>query len=107
VEKTGLTELQITEAEEEYRNSLVEKAKDISYPDWIYRRKRARPLLILHLLRIDSEPGEPAHSEPVVAWSISFPKPEKEEKRVEYLVNTPWLREYYKDELEDEEMGGD
>jgi len=44
---------------------------------------------------------------PVVAYGISFPKTAKEEKRVEYVVNTLWLRENYPEDFEDDELRGD
>jgi hypothetical protein len=42
-----------------------------------------------------------------VAWSISFPETEMGERRVEYVVNTTWLQENYRDDVDEEEMGGD
>jgi len=108
VEKTGLSEEEIDAAEQGYRR---EKgfAEDISvnYPDRIYRTARKRPLLILHLLDVISENGSRIIPQPVVAWGISFPKPEREEKRVEYLVNTTWVRENYAEDINEDEMGGD
>ncbi len=81
--------------------------KVVNYPDNIYRRVRERPLLIVHLLKIMSESGGKEHDEPVAAWSISFPATKLEEKRVEYVVNTTWLRENFREDLEEEEMDGE
>lgn len=110
VEKTGLTKDQITSAEQEYRNlernSEVD-GKVLNYPDLIYRTKREYPLLIVHLLKIDHEKNGRAIDKPVVAWSISFPGTKLKEKRVEYVVNTTWMRENFRDDNEEEEMGGD
>ena len=101
VEKTGLAQEEIETAEQRYRAmEVLDAAKSINYPDRIYRAERKRPLLIIHLLEIKPE------IKPVVAWSISFPKTSFEEKRVEYVVNTTWLRENFPDENE-EEMSGD
>ena len=47
-----------------------------------------------------------ADSEPVVAWSISFPKTSREEEKVEYVVNTTWEHEHYPED-DDEEDAGD
>lgn len=114
VERTGLSELQIQEAEHRFRQIKKHEgttyADDdaINYPDWAYRAVRSRPLLIIHLLKIDLPPNVPGeHLEPVVAWSISFPSTGMEEKRVEYVVNTTWLRENFSDDLEEDEMAGD
>ncbi len=68
---------------------------------------RKRPLLVIHLLKVDGDHCKGAITQPVVAYSISFPKTEREEKRVEYVVNTTWLRENFRDDLEEEELGGD
>jgi hypothetical protein len=44
---------------------------------------------------------------PVVAYSISFPAPTGDEEKIEYVVNTTWLRENYRGDLDDDEMAGD
>ena len=101
IEKTGLTQEEIETAEQRYRaTEVLDANKPINYPDRIYRAERKRPLLVIHLLDISPETG------PVVAWSISFPKTAFEEKRVEYVVNTTWLRENFPDD-DEEEMSGD
>jgi hypothetical protein len=114
VERTGLTALDIEHVEAEYRASHPRPTTDTrtwNYPDHIYRERRPRPLLIIHLLRVDDpQTKAPLHREPVVAWSISFPATQHPEQRVEYVVNTTWLREQYRDELDDvdeADMGGD
>lgn len=117
VERAGLTQEQVIQARQTYRELLsgngrtVGDDNSINYPDRIYRAVRTRPLLIIHLLKIDSHEdsigGRSQHDEPVVAWSISFPSTATDEKRVEYVVNTTWLREIYRDEIDEEEMSGD
>jgi len=103
VEKTGLSEVEIEAAQQTFRDTLSEekKAQPINYPDRIYRGIRKRPLLIVHLLQLQG------YSDPVVAWSISFPRSEMEEERVEYVVNTTWMRENYPEELDGEEAEAD
>jgi hypothetical protein len=64
-------------------------------------------LLIVHLLAIGEAEADLSKERPVVAWSISFPRTSLEEDRVEYVVNTTWLRENYRDEVDEDEMGGD
>lgn len=103
VEKTGLTPSQIESVEKAY---LEVEGKE-NYPDRIYRKVRERPLLIVHLLAIGDEHEDLSDQKPVVAWSISFPRTEMEEKLVEYVVNTTWWKENYRDELDDDEMEGD
>jgi hypothetical protein len=100
VEKAGLTEKEIEQAEAAYRSALPEAARErpINFPDRIYRSVRKRPLLIVHLLQISGM------DKPVFAWSISFPSTQLEEVRVEYVVNTTWMRENYPVELDDDEM---
>jgi len=108
VEKTGVDPDAAKAAEAEYRNDNKIGENDVrNYPDRIYRHKRVRPLLVLHLLAIGKAGEDLSSQEPVVAWSISFPKTELEEDRVEYVVNTTWLRENYRDDLDEDEMAGD
>lgn len=110
MEKAGLSEAQIAEVENEYCSASGYKesaAKKPNFPDRIYRTVRKQPLLIVHMLKIDPETGGKQHLEPVVAWSISFPRTSMEENRVEYVVNTAWLRENFRDDIDEDEMGGD
>ena len=112
IESTGLSPAQTATAKEAYRSSLERDGRliedrPLNFPDWAYRGQRTRPLLVVHILDIKMEAGESASSQPVVAWSISFPSTDREERRVEYVVNTRWLREHYGGDLEEEEMLGD
>lgn len=111
VEKAGLTEGEIATAEQRYRETEGKNAEDgkaINYPDRIYRVERKRPLLIVHLLKIDAEKdAKQQYPEPIVAWSISFPRTAMEERRVEFVVNTTWLRENFRDETDEDDMEGD
>ena len=108
VEKTGVVGEKIKEAERAYEEQNPGKR---NYPDRIYRAVRSRPLLIVHLLRIDlpdDKGPDPRHVKAVVAWSISFPRTDREEARVEYVVTTTWVRENYGAEAEDDEdLGSD
>ena len=112
IEKTGLSpKLRCLAArnfrEELKRNGKFIEGSPIHYPDRIYRELRTKPLLMIHL--IDVEPRAPSASldQPVLAWGISFPATNKAEKRVEYVVNTTWLRENYREDVEEDEMQGD
>ena len=109
VEKTGLSPEEIEQAKEAYRKkkNLQENVSVPNYPDNIFRKVRKRPLLVVHLLAIGSKDEDLSGQKPVVAWSISFPKTVHEEKKVEYVVNTTWLRERYLEEIDEEEAGGD
>lgn len=109
VERTGLTTEQIEEAQREYRLSqgMTDADRRLNYPDFIYRKKRERPLLIVHLLAIGDDKEDLSATQPVAAYSISLPETRTEEKRVEYVVNTTWLRENYRDDLDEDEMAGD
>ncbi|MBY5807644.1 endonuclease [Rhizobium leguminosarum] len=114
VEATGLTSTEISQAREDYREKLEEDGKlpadgtPINFPDRIYRAVRSRPLLVVHLLRVDPEGEKVADDpQPVVAYSISFPTTANEEDTVEYVVNTTWIREHFRDEGDEEEMAGD
>lgn len=107
VERIGVPEAEALAAEEEFRrkNSPNSKGK-WNYPDRIYRPRRPRALLIVHLLdireKLESGAERRIDSEPIVAWSISFPETNTEEVLVEYVVTTTWLRENMFGEAEDE-----
>lgn len=99
VERIGLTDEEARSAEEEYHQQYPNRR---NYPDWIYRRVRTKPLLVVHLLAIGKKEEDLSKERPVVAWSISFPKTLQEERKVEYVVNTTWYQEHYGDEDDDE-----
>ncbi len=121
IERTGLTREQVNAAESKYRADLVTAGTDtrnINFPDRIYRRVRERPLLMIHLLRIraprterpeaEAPPTASAWKDPgtLATWGASFPKPPTypPEKRVEFIVNTVWVKEHFGEECGDEEM---
>lgn len=117
IEKTGLSPEQISEAERSYEAQVRPtsgQAKRLNYPDWIYRAKRPRPLLIVHALEI-VEQQEPdaggdlkrVAEEPVIAWSISFPATAREEEQVEFMVNKTWLEENSQSQSEDDDLDAD
>lgn len=64
-----------------------------SFPDRIYRDVRETPLFILHLLDFRDNIDNSLYDFPVTAWSISFPRTNKEEGTTTYMVNTTWVRE--------------
>jgi hypothetical protein len=107
VERTGLTPSEIAGAEATFRGK-TDKAEKVNYPDRIYRAVRKRPLLIVHLLDVTPESGGAALPFPVVAWSISFPRTNKEEQSVTFTVNTTWMGTGRRDVEDDElELDGD
>lgn len=111
VEMYGLSKDRVRRAQEGYlneRNIDPESGIRVNFPDRIFRAVRISPLLVIHLLEILKR-GERSVDQPVVAWSMSFPRTTQEEEpeRVEWIVNTTWFREQYQEESEDEETGDD
>lgn len=102
IERVGLSEHQIKQAERNYRQTHSGPA--LNFPDRIYRRVRRTPLLVVHLLAIGDKDSDLTSSKPVVAWSVSFPKSSRPQETVEYMVNTTWLKERQEDEREDDEL---
>ena len=112
IEKTGLSPKLRRLAERNFREELKRNGKftegsPIHYPDRIYRELRTKPLLMIHLIDVETRAPSASLDQPVLAWGISFPATNKEEKRVEYVVNTTWLRENYREDVEEDEMQGD
>ncbi|QVM85189.1 Z1 domain-containing protein [Novosphingobium decolorationis] len=95
IEKVGLTMDQAAGAEEAYEASDATNPSasgNWNYPDWIYRRRRTKPLLILYTIQIktenvDAELRERIPSEPIVGWAISFPQSSRPEKTTEYVIS--------------------
>ena len=112
IERTGLSVEDRERAERAYmedpgRSGRPAGGRPIQYPDKAYREMRTKPLLMIHLIDIDTEGRGDPISQPVVAWGISFPRTNREERRVEYVVNTTWLRENFSDDVDEDEMEGD
>lgn len=107
VEKTGLSPDEIEAAESAYRRDENLPDGNHNYPDKIYRRRRERPLLIVHLLAIGKADEDLSLGKPVVAYSISFPRTENQQDAVEYVVNATWLRQLGLDDADEDEMEGD
>lgn len=105
VERTGLTPEQVERAESDYRqNNPPGRKGKYNYPDRIYRTRRERPLLIVHMLDMrDTETGENLTSEPVVAWSMGLPDTELPGERVEYVVTRQWKLENVAVDLDDDD----
>jgi len=103
VEKTGVDPDRAAKAEEAWRN----EHGTTNFPDRIYRKARTKPLLIVHLLGIGEKGDDLTTAAPVVAWSISFPESELEQQTVEYVVNTTWWKENYRDDTEDDDHAND
>lgn len=79
VEKTGLTDDQVEDTQREYRERDDAKpSKDSSwnYPDRIYRAKRERPLLIVHLLAIGGEEDDLRGTSTCRSLEHQFPRNE-------------------------------
>lgn len=108
IEVVGLSEAEVASAKEEYRQKKKQPRSEegLNYPDHIYRNVRHRPLLVVHLLSIGKREEDLSGDKPMTAWSISFPRTDHEEKTVEYVVNTTWFRERYREEEDEDEIGG-
>ena len=112
IERSGLTDEQRTTAEKAFQDELerdgrAQESRKIECPDRVYRKKRTKPLLMIHLIDVQPDGQDVPPDQPVVAWGISFPGTDREERRVEYVVNTTWLRESFGDDVDEDEMEGD
>lgn len=106
VERVGVAEEKAQIAERKFREDNPGKR---NFPGYIYREKRDRPLFALYFVDIKTPDDEPVAnhpefpSEPVTAWAISFPRSEKHDQTVEYIINTTKQRELFGDPDTDEE----
>jgi hypothetical protein len=94
------------------KNEPIPKGKKFTVPGRIYREKRTKPLLILHLLTMlrpkenENEQEQELHlDEGVLGWSISFPETKKLNKTVNYLVTSTWWKENYGEDFDEEDNG--
>jgi hypothetical protein len=105
-EKAGLESEEIKVAEIEYRIDYPDKK---NFPDSIYRAKRKKPLLMLHVLDCRKKDDKNDYSifpEGIIAYGISFPGEAvslRPKKLVEYIVTTGWWRNNYADLLDEDE----
>lgn len=116
IEKAGLTEAEVIEAEEAYLENNKDKAEKgrINFPDHIYRKVRKKGLFILHLV-IPKMPDDEKEllnqicvpGEVVVGWGMSLPRSLHAEETVEYVVNAVRYKELFGDEDDDEDQESD
>ena len=100
VEREGLSEEMVQKVEKEFRDS---NSGATNYPDLIYRKVRSKPLFVVHLLAIGEKGEDLSDVVPVTAWSLSVPRTEGHEEKVEYVVNKTWVREQYGDDDRDDD----
>ncbi len=110
-EREGLTEDQIRNVIEKFRQVREQEGKDLpkTLPDRIFRKVRERPLLILRLVaaKIDPTFNGTVPAGPILAWGLSFPESEIAGGTVEYVVNTIRMHELFGPEDDEEEAAGD
>jgi len=101
-EKAGLKKTVIKQQQKMYAENREQVR---SFPDYIYREKRDRPLLMIHHLdlRESGDGNQRVYGNPVVAWSISFGESVVEGKNAIYRVNRVFLRSMLSDGGEDED----
>ncbi len=104
-EKSGLTQDQIKIVEQRFYSDNPDAKNP---PDYIYRSKRTKPLLMIHLLdcRYKDDENTPIFPDGIVAYGISFPGEagsRRPEKMVEYVVNTTWWDKNYSDLLDEDD----
>jgi hypothetical protein len=100
IEKEGVPEILIREIEERYRN------ENISVPDWEYRKKRLKPLMLVHLMKPFTEDGREYDTGglPLVAVGLSFPKFDDTDiaRRVRYRINMVEWKNMFQAEVDDD-----
>lgn len=103
-EAFGLTDEQYVRAERQKDESKVKRTARF------YRRIRSRPLLVLKSFNLyigskkeNDKKGEDPKYEDVPAYAISFPK-SSNHNPVSYVVNRVFIRDYFGDEDESDEL---
>lgn len=113
MERVGVSLERAGEAEARFlKDRKIEPGTKVNFPDWIYRDIRERPLFMLFNVQIkDTDVGDELRDKlpdaPVVGWAISFPRSERPDEKVEYILNTTKLRELFGEEDNDEDLPDD
>jgi hypothetical protein len=103
VEREGLPVALVEQITREYREAHPGK----SVPDRVYRERRTRPLLLLHVL--EAATPQKQFPEELVALGLSFPEFDDTDvaRRVKYRVNLVAWRALAESEVDDELEAGD
>lgn len=108
-EREGLSDTQIANALEGYRQTRSDKELPKTISPKVYRTVPGRrPLLILRIVRpkLGGKDGQTSHGKDVLAWGLSFPSSQISGGTVEYVVNTIRMREMFgEEEIEEEALG--
>ena len=106
-EKSGLSESQRRSAVEIFVQEQGGLEKKTNIPDYAYRSKRIKPLLMLHLLECTEKDKKTRLNQTGIgAFGISFcgeTGKRRPQKLVEYMVNTVWWNSNYGYIFEDDE----
>ena len=111
IEKIGVSPEKIKAAEEAFEKQQIEGGSTAkNTPDYCYRAKRSKPLLVIHLIQPvkpklngQSISENPLIDEPVIAVSISFPDTSTPKETTVYRYNTTLLKELADNHLGDDE----
>lgn len=102
IEKEGIPYELVTKIEEEYRANNEGK----NVPDKEYRKKRQRPLLLVHLLKPFTDDGQEYDTGgiPLVAVGLSFPQFDDTDiaRRVRYRINLVEWKNMFQEEVDDD-----
>jgi Z1 domain len=103
----GMREPEVAAAEAEFRQLYEAKgvAAPKRVPDKAYlEAHRKNPLLIIRLVKAKEDTTA---DEPMVTWSLYFPKSAIEGGRIDYVVNTTRMRELFGADEDEDEAAGD
>ena len=75
-----------------------------SVPDKLYRKERARPLLLIHAIKATAEGGDKQPPDGLIALGLSFPDFNDDDvaRRATYRVNLVELRAMNENEVYDD-----
>ena len=98
IDKIGFSDKEIREIQKEWE---LKNPKKPNVPDFKFRYRRSRPLLVIHEIEVVPDPNKEGLTdfipdEPVIAWSISFPVSEIRpgfDDTVEFEANTTYMEQ--------------
>jgi hypothetical protein len=103
----GMDAMEVAGAETDFRQ--LYEAKGVTapkrVPDKAYLEgHRKNPLLVIRLVKAKDDTTA---DEPMVTWSLYFPKSAVEGGRIDYVVNTTRMRELFGADEDEDEAAGD
>ena len=102
IESEGMEPELVERIKQQFKEKPENKNKSV--PDSVYRVERTRPLLLIHVIEAQGDPGGKQPPEGLIALGLSFPTFNDDDiaRRIKYRVNLVELRALLENEVDEE-----